>query len=86
MRLEPVYKGIHYYFTLTGLIAVQMNDSIATTLYGVKDGQVYAGNIPVSATLQYSPDTYGNGKAGTLLDLYKALFAYSDSAKAYFAN
>ena len=86
MRLEPVDKGIHYYFTLTGLTAVQMNDSIATTLYGVKDGHVYAGNIPVSATLQYSPDTYGTGKTGTPGILCKALFAYSDSAKAYFAN
>jgi hypothetical protein len=47
--------------------------------------QIFDGEIPVSATLQYSPDTYGNNKTGTLLDLCKALFAYSDSAKAYFA-
>ena len=32
----------------------------------------------------YSPDTYGNGKTGTLGDLCRALFAYSDSAKAWF--
>ena len=32
------------------------------------------------------PDTYGNNKTGTLLDLCKALFAYSDSAKAFFTR
>jgi hypothetical protein len=47
--------------------------------------QIYNGDTPLSATLQYSPDTYGNNKTGTLLELCKALFAYSDSAKAYFA-
>ena len=35
--------------------------------------------------LQYSAHAYGNNKASTLLDLCKALFAYSDSARAYFS-
>ena len=46
--------------------------------------QVYAGDNPGSATLCYSPDTYGNNKTGTLGELCTALIAYSDSAKAYF--
>lgn len=43
------------------------------------------GETPLSCTLQYSDDTYGNNKTGSLLTLCKALFAYSDSAKSYFA-
>ena len=31
-------------------------------------------------------DQRGNGQTGALLDLCKALFAYSDSAKSYFAK
>ena len=46
--------------------------------------QVYIGDQPASVTLRYSPDTYGNNKTGALGELCKALFAYSDSAKAYF--
>ncbi len=67
----------YYVFTVDSLLAAELRAVVSV--------QIYAGNTPVSATLQYSPDTYGNGKTGTLLDLCKALFAYSDSAKAYFA-
>jgi len=66
-----------YVFTLDSLLAAELRTVVSA--------QIYAGETPVSATLQYSPDTYGNNKTGTLLDLCKALFAYSDSAKAYFA-
>ena len=48
--------------------------------------QIYKGETPVSCTLQYSADTYGNNKTGDLLELCKALFAYSDSAGNYFKN
>ena len=70
-------KG-YYAFTLDTLLAAELRTVISA--------RIYSGNTPVSATLQYSPDTYGNNKTGTLLDLCKALFAYSDSAKAYFTN
>ncbi len=66
----------YYVFTVDSLLAAELRAVVSV--------QIYAGNTPASATLQYSPDTYGNGKTGTLLDLCKALFAYSDSAKAYF--
>ena len=47
---------------------------------------VYVGETLISKSLLYSADTYGNGKTGALETLCKALFAYSDSAKAYFLN
>ena len=68
----------YYAFSFDGLLAAELRTVVSA--------QVYAGNTPVSATLQYSADTYGNNKTGTLLDLCKALFAYSDSAKTYFAG
>ena len=68
----------YYAFTLDTLLAAELRSVVSV--------QVYNGNTPVSCTLQYSADTYGNNKTGQLLTLCKALFAYSDSAKAYFAN
>ena len=48
------------------------------------DAAIYEGTTKLSQTLRYSPDTYGNNKTGQLLTLCKALFAYSDTAKAFF--
>ena len=67
----------YYAFTLDSLLAAELRSVVSV--------QVYAGDSPVSATLQYSPDTYGNNKTGQLLTLCKALIAYSDTAKAYFS-
>jgi len=65
-----------YVFTLDALLAAELRSVVSV--------QIFAGDIPVSCTLQYSADTYGNNKTGKLLELCKALFAYSDSAKLYF--
>ncbi len=68
-----------------GYYAFSVDTLLAAELRSVVSVQIYEGDTPVSCTLQYSADTYGNNKTGALLDLCKALFAYSDSAKAYFA-
>ena len=65
-----------YAFTFDGLLAAELRS--------VTDVAVYHGDTRLSQTLRYSPDTYGNNKTGQLLVLCKALFAYSDTAKAYF--
>jgi len=67
-----------YAFTLDALLAAELRAVVSV--------QILAGDAPVSCTLQYSADTYGNNKTGNLLELCKALFAYSDSAKAYFSE
>jgi hypothetical protein len=74
-ELYNTSKG-YYAFTFDGLLAAELREVVSV--------QIYEGNTPVSATMEYSGDTYGNNKTGTLLELCKALFAYSDSAKAYF--
>ena len=68
----------YYAFTLDTLLAAELRTVVSA--------QIYAGNTPVSCTLQYTADTYGNNKPGALGDLCRALFAYSDSAKNYFTN
>ena len=67
-----------YYFDFDGLRAAELR--------AVVSAAVYLGDTQVSPTLQYSASSYGNGKSGTLLNLCKALMAYSDCAKAYFAS
>ncbi len=69
-----------------GVYAFTLDTMLAAELRSVISARIYMGSTPLSATLQYSADTYGNNKTGALLDLCKALFAYSDSAKAYFAG
>ena len=61
-----------------------MDSLLAAELRTVLTAQVYSGSTPLSNTLTYSADTYGNGKVGTLGTLCKALFAYSDSARDFF--
>ncbi len=67
-----------YAFTFDGLLAAQLRTMVAVA--------VYAGESRISQTLRYSADTYGNNKTGTLAELCKALYAYSDSALDYFKN
>ncbi len=67
-----------YVFSFDGLLAAELRSVVSA--------RIYEGDKAVSATLQYSADTYGNNKTGTLLQLCKALMAYSDSAKAYFLD
>ena len=76
---EPYGQGTGaYVFTVDSLLAAELRAVVSV--------QIFADDTPVSPTLQYSADTYGNNKTGALLDLCKALFAYSDSAKAYFGK
>ncbi len=81
-----ILSGVEPYNAEYDLYAFSFDGLLAAELRTVVSAQVYVGDTPVSHILQYSADTYGNNKTGPLLDLCKALFAYSDSAKAYFTN
>ena len=83
---EVVLADAELYNEKLGYYAFTLDTMLAAELRSVVSVQVYAGNTPVSCTLQYSADTYGNNKTGALLDVCKALFAYSDSAKSYFGG
>ncbi len=68
----------YYVFTVDTLLAAELRAPLSV--------QILAGDTPVSCTMQFSADSYGNGQKGDLLTLCKALIAYSDSAKAYFTK
>ncbi|MBR6826162.1 MAG: hypothetical protein IKM59_06400 [Oscillospiraceae bacterium] len=74
----PYGTGTRYVFDFDGLLAAELRS--------VVDVAVFEGETQVSSTLRYSADTYGNGKTGTLGEVCKALIAYADAAKAYFAG
>ena len=65
-----------YAFNYDGLAAAELRTPISIA--------VFEGSIKLSATLEFSADTYGNYASGDLLNLCKALFAYADSAKRFF--
>ena len=52
-RILPTEQGNYYYFVLTGLTAVHMNDQFRSVLYGTKNGQPY-----YSPTDEYSISEY----------------------------
>jgi hypothetical protein len=81
-----VVTDLEEYNPAVNRYAFSYNDLLAAELRVVLSAQIFQGDQPVSPTLEYSPDTYGNGKTGALGELCTALVAYSDSAKAYFLS
>jgi hypothetical protein len=82
---QVILTNPELYSEAHGLYAFSFDGLLAAELRTVIEAAIYCGDTQLSQTLRYSPDTYGNNKDGQLLILCKALFAYSDSAKAYFA-
>ena len=71
-------KG-QYSFTFYGLLASELRTVVEVA--------VYEGETQLSETLRYSAESYAAKMGGTDLgSLTEALFAYSDSAKAFFAK
>ncbi len=66
----------YYVFDFDALLAAELRTEVSAA--------VFAGDTQLSQTMQYSVSSYGNGKTGDLLQLCKALMAYSDSALAQF--
>ena len=82
---EQWVTGAEAYGNAAGRYAFTFDGLLAAELRTVVSAQVYSGTTPLSVTMEYSADTYGNNKTGALGTLCKALVAYSDSAKMYFA-
>ncbi len=81
---QATLMGAEVYNAAKNLYAFTFDGLLAAELRSVTDVAIYADGIRLTQTLRYSADTYGNNKTGQLLILCKALFAYSDTAKAYF--
>ncbi len=81
-----VIETAELYNESLGVYVFTVDTLLAAELRAVVSVQVFEGDSPVSCTLQFSADTYGNNQKGDLLTLCKALMAYSDSARAYFVK
>ncbi len=79
-----VITGAEVYNEANGFYVFTFDGLLAAELRSVLHVRVCENGTPISQTMVYSPDTYGNGKTDTLGNLCKALFAYSDAAKEYF--
>ena len=79
-----VSGGAEKYGTAEGRYSIDFDGLLAAELRTVVHANIYAGDTCLSSTLEYSVDTYGNNKTGTLGTLCRALVAYSDCAKAFF--
>ncbi|MBQ2444981.1 MAG: hypothetical protein II272_00935 [Oscillospiraceae bacterium] len=67
----------YYAFHFDGLLAAELRTVMSVA--------VYERDTQISETMEYSIDTYGNGKTGTVLTLMQAMIAYGDSAEAFFS-
>lgn len=79
-RLTPYSEAKGWYaFDFDGLLAAELRTVISAS--------IYQGSTQISNILRYSPDTYGKGTSDPLLlRLCQALYAYSDSASAFFTQ
>ncbi len=69
----------YYSFTFYGLLASELRTIV--------DVAIFEGEAQLSETIRYSAESYASKTIGTALEpLTRALFAYSDSAKAVFAK
>ncbi len=69
----------YHSFTFYGLLASELRTVVNVA--------IYEGETQLSQTLRYSAESYASKTGGTALEsLTRALFAYSDSAKAFFAK
>ncbi len=84
LAAEVILTDAKVYNSDRNWYAFDMDRLLAAELRTVMSVAVYNGNTRVSSTLEYSADTYGNGKSGNLLTLCKAMVAYSDTAKSFF--
>ncbi|MBR4308386.1 MAG: heparinase II/III family protein [Oscillospiraceae bacterium] len=80
-----VVREFQVYDAASGRYSFSFDELLAAELRAELQVAIYAGDCQLSRSLRYSPAAYGKGKTGTLGELCKALFAYSDSAKAYFS-
>ncbi len=82
--IEPVLNGYFYYFTLTGITAVQMGDSIRATLYMSKGEQTYQSKTDIYSVAEYA---YGQlnkeGASPALKKLCAELLRYGSCAQLF---
>ncbi|MBR4309340.1 MAG: carbohydrate-binding domain-containing protein [Oscillospiraceae bacterium] len=84
IRMEPEAKGAYYYFTLTGVNAVQMGDMIEATVYMSKDSADYMSNTDSYSVADYAYAQLEKAEAADALkSLCADLLRYGAAAQTY---
>ncbi len=83
MRVEPVESGNYYYFTLDGLTAVQMNNTISSVLYGTKNGQPYYSPVDEYSIATYAYSMLNSTTDTKMLTLCADLLRYGAEAQSF---
>ncbi len=84
ITIHPTLKGSYYYFTLTGITAVNMNDDISATLRMTKNGKEYTSVTDVYSICSYAYSQLNKASASQQLrTLCAELLRYGSSAQHY---
>lgn len=84
VTISPVATGGYYYFTLTGITAVNMNDEIHATLHMVKDGREYTSLEDVYSICSYAYSQLEKGSSTEKLKrLCAELLRYGSCAQSF---
>ncbi len=84
VTLEPVLNGSYYYYTLTGLTAVQMGDVVEAKLHMEKNGEAFVSNTDSYSVAQYAYSQLNKeGSSEALKKLCVDLLRYGTEAQLY---
>ncbi len=84
VTIEPVLNGNYYYYTLTGLTAVNMGDVVSAQLHMEKNGQVYLSKVDTYSIAQYAYSQLNKaGNTDSLKALCANLLRYGKEAQIF---
>ena len=84
VTLQPELRGSYYYFTLTGLTALRVNDEIEAVLVAEKNGKEFISQSDVFSVAAYAYGQLNNaGSAEKLRILCAELLRYGAMAQSY---
>lgn len=80
----PTLNGSYYYFTLTGINAIQMGDEISATLYMLKGEELYCSEVDVYSVAAYAYSQLNKEDvAESLKTLCADLLRYGSAAQSF---
>ncbi len=84
VRVAPVLNGSYYYFNMEGITALQMNDTVRATMYGMKNGVFYCSANDSFSVATYAYAMLNNASIdGKVKTVCANLLRYGASAQTY---
>ena len=83
VRVEPVANGTYYYFTLTGITAIRMGDTIEAVLHMTKGNSAYLSNTDSYSVATYAYAMLNSSTDAKMLTLCADLLRYGAEAQSF---